>query len=164
MLLTIVKNKMGSAPKLIISLIIPQLAGGIGSLFTMNSVGTWYQILEKPFFSPPNWVFAPVWTTLFILMGVALFLVWKKDYVPGRNLALWVFGIQLALNVLWSFVFFGMHQPGWAMAEILVLWFAIAANMLAFHHVSKAAGWLLLPYLLWVSFAAVLNCAIWRLN
>jgi tryptophan-rich sensory protein len=155
---------MNNLWKLIISLIIPQLAGGIGSIFTSASVGTWYKTLKKSPLNPPSWVFGPVWTTLFLLMGIALYLVWRKDDAGGRTLAFWIFGIQLALNVLWSLLFFGLHRPDLALMEIAVLWLAILANIIIFYSISKPAALLLLPYLLWVSFAAYLNYDLWRLN
>lgn len=154
---------MNNIYKLIISIIIPQLAGGIGALFTTKSVGTWYKTLKRGAVNPPDWVFGPVWTILFLMMGIALFLIWKKD-APGKNLAFWIFGIQLALNVLWSILFFGLHRPDLAFAEIIILWLGIAINIFVFYGISKPAGILLVPYLAWVSFAIYLNYSIWRLN
>lgn len=151
--------------KLVIALVSAQMAGLVGSLFTVPSIPTWYAGLAKPDFAPPNWIFAPVWTTLFLLMGIALFLVWRKgSEKKGVKIGLVLFVIQLALNVLWSTIFFGLRNPGGALVEIVFLWFAILATMIAFKKVSRPAGLLLLPYLLWVMFAAYLNYAIWRLN
>jgi tryptophan-rich sensory protein len=150
--------------KLIISLIVPQLAGGLGSIFTASSVKGWYLTLEKPTLNPPGWVFGPVWTTLFLLMGVALYLIWTKEGAGSKKLAFWIFGVQLALNVLWSLIFFGAHRPDLALAEIFVLWLMILANIFVFYRVSKLAGLLLVPYLAWVSFAIYLNYSLWRLN
>ena len=109
-------------------------------------------------------MFGPVWTTLYVMMAVAAWLVWKQAGVRDAAVPLALFGGQLVLNVAWSFIFFGLHQPGWACVEIVVLWLAIVATVVAFFRQSRGAGWLLLPYLAWVSFAAVLNFAIWRLN
>jgi tryptophan-rich sensory protein len=147
----------------IISLLIPQLAGFIGSLFTIKNIPTWYASLSKPFFNPPNWIFAPVWTALFILMGVSLYLVLtkqKKISTPPVK----IFFIQLAINTLWSIVFFGMREPGLAFIIIVVLWFLIYYIIKIFYKIDKVASYLLLPYLAWVSFASVLNFSIWILN
>jgi tryptophan-rich sensory protein len=155
---------MNNIFKLIISLIIPQLAGGIGGIFTAKSVRTWYKTLKRGAVSPPDWVFGPVWTTLFLLMGISLYLVWTKENVEGKKLAIWIFGIQLSLNVIWSLLFFGLHRPDLALIEIFVLWLVILVNFFVFFAISKPAGLLLVPYLAWVSFAIYLNYSIWRLN
>jgi tryptophan-rich sensory protein len=139
------------------------LAAGLGSLFTMVSLGSWYAGLAKPSWNPPNWIFGPVWTTLYAMMAVAGWLVWRRGGLQSW-LALRWFAIQLVLNVVWSAVFFGLQLPGLAFFEILLLWIAIAATLLTSWRVSRTAGILLAPYLLWVSFAAILNFAIWRLN
>ena len=139
------------------------LAAGLGSLFTMVSVGSWYAGLAKPSWNPPGWVFGPVWTVLYALMAVAGWLVWRRGGSESW-LALRWFAVQLALNVGWSAVFFGLQMPGLAFVEILALWATIAATLRTSWRVSRPAGILLLPYLLWVSFAAALNFAIWRLN
>ena len=148
--------------KLIISLIIPQLAAIIGGLFTAKSIPTWYATLIKPSFNPPNWLFGPVWTILYLLMGVSLYLIWnsQKDF----KVALIIFGIQLGLNLLWSILFFGLHQPLWAFIEIIFLWIFIVLNIIFFYKISPVAGLIQIPYLLWVSFAALLNFFLWRLN
>jgi len=161
--------KLTNRHKLVISLALPQLAGLIGSVFTSSAIPSWYRELARPELAPPNWVFGPVWTTLFVLMGIALYLVWKQWAVlpwtrSQKRLAITVFGTQLVLNTLWSIIFFGLRNPGAAVIEIAVLWLAIAANIYMFAKVSKPAAWLLVPYLLWVSFASYLNYAIWRLN
>lgn len=151
--------------KLVAALILCQLAGFMGSLATTPSIPTWYQSIVKPSFTPPNWIFAPVWTMLYVLMGISLFLVWNKGLEkPGVKLALLFFFLQLALNILWSFLFFGLHSPLFAFIEIVFLWPAILVTILIFLPISKGAGYLLIPYLLWVSFAAVLNFSLWRLN
>ena len=121
-------------------------------------------MIAKPSWNPPDFIFGPVWTTLFVMMAVAGWLVWKPAGFKAAVAPLTLFGIQLLLNVAWSWIFFGAHQPGWAFAEIIILWLAIVATMVAFFRCSKIAGWLLVPYLAWVSFASVLNLAIWRLN
>jgi tryptophan-rich sensory protein len=139
------------------------LAAGLGSLFTMVSVGSWYAGLAKPSWNPPGWVFGPVWTVLYALMAVAGWLVWRRGGSESR-LALRWFAVQLVLNVGWSAVFFGLQMPGLAVLEIVLLWLAIAATLMTSWRVSRLAGILFVPYLLWVSFAAVLNFAIWRLN
>lgn len=149
----------------VVALIIPQLAGVIGSFFTFPAISEWYQGLQMPLLAPPNWVFGPVWTTLFLLMGVALYLVWKAGASRREvHLALSVFGVQLVLNSLWSILFFGMRNPGVAFAEILILWLMIVATIVTFWRVARVAAWLLVPYLAWVSFAAYLNFMIWQLN
>ncbi len=136
--------------------------GFIGSLASMDAIPTWYAALNKPSWNPPNWVFAPVWTTLYIMMAVAAWRVWLTgDRVKP---ALTLFFIQLALNLLWTLIFFGLHSPGGALIEVVPFWAAILATMLAFFGRDKWAGLLFVPYLAWVSFAAVLNFAIWRLN
>jgi tryptophan-rich sensory protein len=150
--------------KLIIALLIPLTAGGIGSFFTASSVRDWYLTLEKPMLNPPSWVFGPVWTALFLLMGYALYLVWTDESGKRKRLAYWVFGIQVALNLLWSIIFFGLQSPGGALIEIVFLWLAILATIILFAKFSRLAAWLLVPYILWVSFASYLNYSIWMLN
>lgn len=167
------KNK-----KIFLSLLLPQLAGGIGSIFTSSSISVWYRGLEKPVLNPPSWVFGPVWTILFVLMGIAFFLIWKK--IPEKNFqkliskltgtrktlvfALSVYGIQLVLNTLWSILFFGLKNPGLALIEIGFLWIFILYTIVLFYKIDKVAAYLLLPYLAWVSFATYLNYALWTLN
>ena len=128
---------------------------------TTPEIDGWYQTLAKPSWNPPAGIFGPVWTTLFVMMGVAGWLVWQRATSIGP---LVLFGVQLVLNVGWSWIFFGWHQPGWAFVEIVVLWLAILATTLAFFRVSRLAGWLFVPYLAWVTFASVLNFTIWRMN
>jgi tryptophan-rich sensory protein len=139
-------------------------AGGLGAITTTPEIEGWYRTLNKPAWNPPDSVFGPVWTTLFILMAIAAWLVWKPAGFKAAAMPLTMFGVQLLLNVAWSWIFFGMHQPAWAFAEVVILWLAIVATAVAFFRHSKIAGWLLVPYLAWVSFAAVLNFVIWRLN
>lgn len=152
--------------KLIFSVAVCELAGFIGSLFTMPAIMSgWYAGLAKPELAPPNWIFAPVWTVLFALMGVAVFLVWKKGLGnKGVKTALIIFDTQLVLNVIWSVIFFGLKSPGWAFVEIVFLWLAILAAIIAFARVSRPAAWLLVPYIIWVTFAGYLNYSIWQLN
>jgi tryptophan-rich sensory protein len=151
--------------KLVISIAVPLLAGFVGSIFTMPSIPGWYADLFKPALNPPSWIFGPVWTTLFVLIGIAAFLVWKKGFEKkGVRIALSVFLFQLVLNTLWSIIFFGLHNPGWALVDIALLWLAIVAAIIAFARVSRPAAWLLLPYIMWVSFASYLNYQIYVLN
>jgi tryptophan-rich sensory protein len=137
---------------------------GLGGLATGRSAGTWYPTLTKPTWTPPAWVFGPVWTALYLMMAVAAWLVWRKAGVAGARTALGLFGVQLALNAAWSWLFFGLRLPGAAFAELVVLWAAIVATVVAFWRTCPLAGALLLPYLAWCSFAAALNFALWRLN
>lgn len=121
----------------------------------------WYVALHKPAWNPPSWIFGPVWTALYLCMAVAAWLVWKRT---GWRRPLVPYFIQLALNAAWTPIFFGAHQPGWALAVILLLWAAILLTLLGFHRVSRPAGWLFMPYLAWVTFAAFLNFTLWRMN
>src|SRR4030042_365468 len=151
--------------KLVVSIVACLAAGAIGSIFTRQAIPTWYATLEKPVFNPPNWLFAPVWTLLYILMGVAAFLVWRKGFENRQGkIALIAFLVQLVLNALWSVVFFGLQSPLYGLIVISVLWVAILYTTLQFYRISLAAGVLMLPYLLWVTFAAGLNESIWLLN
>jgi len=136
-------------------------AAALGGLFMP---GEWYASLRKPAWNPPSWVFGPVWTALYTMMAVAAWLVWRRGGFAARRRPLILFLVQLALNAAWTPLFFGLQQPGWAFAEIVLLWLAIAATLAAFRPVSPAAAWLLAPYLAWVSFAALLNFSLWRLN
>jgi len=159
------KERLNSILRLLICLFGCQLAGVIGSLATMPAIPTWYAALQKPFFTPPNWLFAPAWTTLYLLMGVAAFLVWRRGWTESRvKMALSIFIIQLVLNTLWSFAFFGLESPLYGLVVIAALLVLIVLTMVSFFRVSAAAGWLLLPYLLWVSFATALNTAVLILN
>lgn len=151
--------------KFLICIIICESAGVIGSIFTTTAIPGWYATLVKPSFTPPNWVFAPVWTSLYLLMGISAFLVWRKGLDNHLvNSGLRIFILQLILNTLWSFLFFGLKSPLLGLIEIVLLWIAIVLTILNFFRVSKLAGILLLPYILWVSFAAILNFSLWRLN
>lgn len=151
--------------KLSACLTLPLGAGGLGGLATSTAIPAWYQGLNKPAFSPPDWLFGPVWTVLYLLMGTASFLVWRVGWrTRGVTVALAVFLGQLVLNVLWSFLFFGLRSPLAAMVEIVILWLAIGLTLVLFARVSTAAGILLIPYIGWVTFAAVLNGVILALN
>lgn len=153
------------AGKLIGSLAITLGAGALGAMVTSPAISGWYRQLEKPAFSPPNWIFGPAWTFLYILMGIALFLVLRQiPQTTAVNNALILFAVQLTLNIGWSFIFFGLKSPLWAFIEILILWFAILATVIYFFRVSYAAGVLMIPYLVWVTFAAFLNGSVWVLN
>jgi benzodiazapine receptor len=156
---------VGNFLKLVVSILICLAAGFIGSFFTSHSVSTWYPMLDKPPFTPPNWVFMPVWTLLYLLMGVSLFLVWRQgtSYKIVR-IGLVLFFVQLLLNLLWTLLFFGMRSPLAGLVDILILWVFIFLTMLAFFGVSRTAGILLLPYFLWVGFATLLNFSLWKLN
>lgn len=151
--------------KLMISLVICLIAGALGSFFTTPAISTWYVTLIKPSIAPPNWVFFPVWTALFIMMGISLFLVWQKGLQDQHvKTALSIFAIQLILNVLWSAAFFGLRSPFAGLIEIAILWIFILVMIMKFMRISKIAGLLLIPYIVWVTFAAIINFLIWRLN
>lgn len=157
--------KLNNTLKLAIAIGVSELAGIVGSVFTAPSIAGWYAGIVKPALNPPAWVFGPVWTTLFALMGIAAFLVWKKGLERKEvKIALGIFAGQLILNTLWSIIFFGFQSPGGALVEIFFLWLAILITIIKFAAISKPAAWLLAPYIAWVSFAAYLNFAIWTLN
>jgi tryptophan-rich sensory protein len=151
--------------RLIIAILICQMIGLIGAVFTSSSVSTWYVTLTKPSFNPPNWVFAPVWTTLYIMMGISVFLVWEQGLEDQKvKMSLSIFGIQLILNLSWTIIFFGLKSTMGGLVVIIILWFLILLTILHFYKLSKVAGIILLPYIMWVSFATVLNTAIVILN
>lgn len=135
-----------------------------GSWVTRPAIPGWYAALVKPSWTPPSWVFGPVWISLYILMGVAAWLVWRRGGFAAAAAPLTLFLVQLALNAAWSPLFFGLKMPGWAFVDIVLLWAAIVATVLSFWKVAPLAGWLLIPYLLWVTYAAALNFSIWRAN
>lgn len=146
-------------------IILCQGVGIAGALVTAGSVDSWYAEIQKPFFNPPNWIFGPMWTLLYLMMAVSCWLILQSGTEKHlRRTAVFLFGLQLFVNGLWSPVFFGLKNPGLAFAHILILWAAIALTYRAFLRVSRPAGLLLLPYWVWVSFAALLNFEIWRLN
>ena len=136
----------------------------VSGLVTASSVGTWYQTLNKLTFTPPDWIFPPVWTALYIMMAIAGWLVWRRTDTEAGHWAMLLFAIQLLLNLGWSILFFGLKWIGVALIEILLLWIAIAATTLAFWRIEWRAGLLLVPYLLWVTYATLLNGSIWALN
>jgi benzodiazapine receptor len=150
--------------KLIASIFVCQLIGWLGAIFTTPNIENWYSTLTKPLLTPPNWVFGPVWTILFLLMGISLFLVWQKGHNQKTKLPLAIFIGQLILNLAWSLVFFGQNSPGGGLIIIIALWSAILLNIITFYRVQKLAAYLLFPYLLWVSFALYLNYGIWLFN
>ncbi|PIZ99558.1 MAG: TspO protein [Candidatus Komeilibacteria bacterium CG_4_10_14_0_2_um_filter_37_10] len=156
---------MNKYTKLFTALFICQVAGLVGSRFTISAIDQWYQFLNKPFFNPPNWLFGPVWTVLYLLMGIAFYLIWQEKLSWSKHKMVYLsFFIQLLLNAFWSIIFFGWQQPLWAFGEILLLWAAIVITIYYFYQYQKTAAYLLLPYLLWVSFASLLNLGIWYLN
>jgi translocator protein len=170
------------------SLVICELVGFFGMIFTSPQIEGWYRNLNKPGFNPPNWIFGPVWTIIFVMMGIALYIVWDKKWQPVNKIGFenskkinplsrkffsgsWqkaniilIFIFQLILNILWSFLFFAMHLPNFAFFELIMLWFSIIFMIVNFYRVSKQAALLLIPYIVWVSFAGVLNYFIWILN
>ena len=156
---------MNNPIKLVLSLAISVIVGLSGGFFSVSEIPGWYVHLSKPSWNPPNWIFAPVWTSLFVLNGISLFLVWKNS-APARlkKIAIALFSIQLVLNFFWSFFFFHQHAMGWALVEIVILWIFILLTIFAFGKISNLAAWLLVPYICWVSFAVVLNYSIWKLN
>jgi benzodiazapine receptor len=152
--------------KIIIMIVTCVVIGAIAGLLTQEGVDTWYKTVEKPSFNPPNEIFAPVWTTLYVLMGIAAGLVWHEIDRQTETVrkALTFFAIQLGLNALWSFLFFGLHNPFIALLEMILLWLMIYETFIQFNKVNKIAGYLIIPYLLWVTFAMALNASIWWLN
>lgn len=146
-------------------IVVCELAGIIGTFFTIPAIPTWYATLNKPFFNPPSWVFGPVWIMLYALMGISFFIIWKKGLNKKENkLAVSFFGIQLILNALWSIIFFGLQNILFALIEILLLWLFLVITIIQFYKIDKRAAYLLVPYLLWVSFATILTFFIFILN
>ena len=159
------KGRGSEIIKLVISIVICQLAGWVGSIFTRPAIPAWYASLRKPFFTPPDWVFAPVWIGLYILMGIAVFLVWRTGWHEKQTrIALVLFSGQLILNALWSFLFFGLRSPLAGLIEISILAVVILFTIQSFLKINRKAGILLIPYFLWVAFASGLNLSIWVLN
>jgi translocator protein len=150
--------------KLIASLLLPLAIGGIAGMFTSEAIPGWYASLNQPSFNPPNWVFGPVWTTLYIIMGISLFLIWKLPASKERNLAILIFWVQLVLNFCWSFFFFYFKMIGLALVDIILLWIMIVLMMVRFYKIKPLAAYINIPYLLWVTFASVLNIAYYILN
>jgi tryptophan-rich sensory protein len=154
---------MRSAVVFLAFLVAVVATASLGAFFAGPGVRNWYPLLTKPSWTPPGWIFGPVWTTLYLCIAVAGFLAWRQSRFMDASWAIW-FALQLSLNAGWSWIFFGLRQPGWAFAEIVVLWGSILVTTLSLFRVSREAGWLFIPYLLWVTFAAALNFSIWRLN
>jgi translocator protein len=150
--------------KLAVSILACLAAGIMGSAFTFQAISGWYSSLIKPFWTPPSWAFGPVWTVLYILMGISLYLVWSAKLADRKSLALSVFVVQLALNVSWSVLFFGLRSPLLGFAGIIALWVLIVATIILFSRISMKAALLLLPYIIWVTIAACLNFSVWMLN
>lgn len=150
---------------LVAAIVVCQLAGVLGVIFTIPNIPTWYNTLSKPDFAPPGSLIGVVWILLYTLMGISLYIVWEKGLnkkvVRG---AIDAFGVQLILNALWSFLFFGLRSPFYGLLGIILLWLAIVVTIMRFYKVSKNAAWLLVPYILWVSFAGILNFMIWQMN
>jgi tryptophan-rich sensory protein len=156
---------MKKAFTILFFVLISQSAGIIGSFFTAPAIAGWYAELNKPTFNPPSWIFAPVWISLYTLIGIASYLIWlKRKKKKLANTALIIFFIHLVFNALWSIIFFGLKNPMWAFFEIIILWVMVLALIIIFHKIDKKASYLLIPYVLWVSFATFLNFAIWILN
>jgi translocator protein len=151
--------------KFIISIALCFSVAALGGAATYSSIPTWYALLNKPFFNPPNWIFGPVWTILYFLMAVSLYIVWDKNVKnKKKEQAMKIFILQLILNLMWSLVFFGFHQPLLALLTIVALWISIFTTIKSFYKISKASAYLLYPYIFWVSFASILNLAITVLN
>lgn len=150
--------------KFIISIAIPLAIGYLGSIFTTSSVNSWYTTINKPSFNPPNYLFAPIWTALFVLIGISFYFVWMKKFEGEKEKVITIYFVQLLLNFLWSLFFFGVQSPALAFLDIIALWFMIVVNIIIFYRISKISGWMLVPYLLWVSFASALNLSIVILN
>ena len=150
--------------KLVLSLAIPLAVGAIAGAFTAEAIPEWYTFLNKPSFNPPNWLFAPVWTTLYIIMGISFFMVWKQAPGRVRNIAMISFALQLFLNFGWSFFFFYFKTIGFALVEIILLWGSILFMLLRFYRINPLTAYLNIPYILWVSFATLLNAAYYFLN
>lgn len=150
--------------KLVGSLIFTVGLGSLGGIFTISEIPNWYAGLQKPSFNPPDWIFGPVWTLLYVLMGISVYLIWKQPESDIRNTAITLFVVQFILNFCWSIIFFKLHHTGWALVEIIAMWGFIFLTILWFGKSSSLAAWLLIPYISWVSFATLLNAAIWKLN
>ena len=150
--------------KFLISILLPLSLGAIAGMFTSQSVPEWYATLNRPSFNPPSWIFGPVWTTLYILMGISFFLIWKQEASKVRNRAILIFLLQLLLNFAWSFIFFYFNMIGLALVEIILLWISIVMMLVVFYKIKPIASYINIPYLLWVTFATVLNASYYILN
>jgi len=158
------EQKKSNIIKFISSTTLPLVLGAIAGMFTSQSVPEWYSTLNRPSFNPPNWIFGPVWTALYTLMGISLFVIWKQQVSKARNVAISIFFLQLLLNFAWSFIFFYFNKIGLALVEITILWFNIILMMFLFYKIKPMAAYINIPYLLWVSFATVLNASYYFLN
>lgn len=158
------KSNKYSALVLIGFLLASFTAAAIGGIATADNVRTWYPEINKPTWNPPAWLFGPVWTVLYVFMSIAAWRIWRRQDQPGAKPALRLFFVQLVLNALWSLLFFGLHSPGWALVEIIILWSLLAHLQGRFWRLDRVAGSLWAPYLAWVSFATFLNATIWWLN
>lgn len=151
--------------RLVLSIVITEGSGGLGSVFTYGAINTWYASLNRSALTPPNWLFAPMWISLYFIMGISLYLVWNREgKSQDKALGLFLFGTQLALNVLWSLIFFGLHSILFGLIEIVFLWFFIVATIIEFYPVDKKASYLLFPYISWVTVATMLNASILLAN
>ena len=150
--------------RLVVSIVLPLGIGAFAGMFTSQAIPGWYNTLNSPSFSPPNWIFGPVWTMLYIVMGISLYLIWDLPPDNERNLALIAFGVQLLFNFCWSFIFFYFKMIGFAFLEIVVLWICIVFMLILFYRIKPMAAYINLPYLLWVSFATILNAGYYFLN
>ena len=157
------KSQMKNIVLAAASILFCVTVGGISGFLTSDAITSWYVGIQKPLWNPPNWIFGPIWTLLYILMGCSLFLI-LKTAASNKRLALALFLTQLALNFFWSPIFFNLHELGWALLTIVALWGLIIITIFAFATIHKTAAWLLVPYVCWVSFAALLNLSIWQLN
>lgn len=157
---------MKNTLKFIIAIAAPLAIGALGSYFTISEIKSWYQTINKPSFNPPNYVFGPVWTILYILLGISFFFIWQNNTATSKlkTTAIALFIAQLVLNFLWSVLFFNQHQIGWALVDIVLLWLSILLMIKSFAKINTKSAWLLVPYISWVSFAMYLNYSIWVLN
>ena len=161
------KDRLTSAPKwtkLVLSLLLTLSVGAISGWITMDQVNNWYFTIQKPSFTPPNGVFGPVWTVLYVLIGYSFYRIWKKPLSEERNAAIFLFLLQLMFNFLWTVLFFEFHQVGWAMICMVVLWLFILLTIFDFDDISKTAAWTMVPYICWVTFTGLLNFYIWKMN
>jgi tryptophan-rich sensory protein len=158
------RTRLGDLLGLGVFVVLCLAISAIGGWVTADSIGTWYRTLQKPDFNSPDWVFAPVWSLLYLMIALAGWRVWRRRGLAGARVAMGAYAAQLALNLAWSFVFFGGQMIGIALAEIVLLLVAIGVNALLFWRIDRMAGWLLAPYAAWVAFASILNFALWRLN
>ena len=156
--------KIPKTVKLLVSIILPLSIGAVAGIFTTKAIPGWFATLNNPSFAPPNWLFGPVWTTLYLVMGISLFQIWILDAGNERNKAIFVFMLQLLFNFTWSFLFFYFNKIGLALIDIIVLWMSIVLMLLQFYRLKPMAAYINIPYLLWVSFAMVLNSAYYILN